>query len=153
VGMGTLSVANEGDELTTFLGSCIAIIMIGENQCGLAHCILPTREKAKLNGSYSKSAKYIDEAIIMLEKRITAHTKKKIQTHVYGGASILNMKQKIGHVNSQFVIDELRNKGFRIYNSDLGGNNARFIKLDCTTKIITCDIIDNPRKEDYDEFK
>lgn len=143
VSMGDYAICYDDEKITTFLGSCIAIVLIGKNSCALAHCILPSRAQSsssshsdqKLEWMKGKKAKYVDEAIIALSEIMN---EPKLKAHLYGSGSMMGSKIAVGQKNREEAVKQLKKLKIPIIESELGGTNAKFVSVDCKSKKVVC---------------
>ena len=135
---GALKVSINPMEITTLLGSCVAICLWDKKlqQGGINHYMMPF-----WNGSGLASPKYGNIAI---EKLINSmyyigSKKEDIVAKVFGGAMVLNTEDKIFHIGERNIeIQEklLKEQGIKVVAKSLGGNNGRKIIFNTQTGVV-----------------
>jgi len=131
----TVWVSAEPYEITTILGSCVAVCLFDQKLFigGMNHYMLPL-----WNGSGLASPKYGNIAIEkLLEKLILLGCKPdNITAKIFGGAEIIekkSMNYNIGAQNIEIALEMLHDKKIPIVSSSLGGNLGRKIIFNTAT--------------------
>lgn len=124
-----LFVASEPYEITTILGSCVAVCLWDERFqiAGMNHYLLPL-----WNGEGLKSIKYGNIAIMRLIEEMGKNgaIKRNIVAKIFGGAAInLDKAFSVGEKNIRVAKDTLADFGIPIIAEDIGGNKGRKIIL------------------------
>lgn len=138
VKIGEVKVGRVGDILKATLGSCVGIAFLWKEKgvCGLAHCLLPETNENK----NVISAKFVNQAIpsLMALLKIKPENISEIEVHIAGGGNMMfQLSQRntnhVGVQNAAMAQKLLKDLGFKIKTSDLGGDNGRQIFVDCTS--------------------
>lgn len=122
--------ADPGEMLVTILGSCISVCMrdpvagVG----GMNHFLLPgnTRKKAsKSDPGYSTRF-----GIFAIEELINqimhlGGQKERLEVKLFGGGNVIKNSAMIGEKNIEFAESFLRDEGFKVDASDVGGQYPR----------------------------
>ncbi len=144
VGISDMCISNSReDELITYsLGSCVGLTLFDPvaGVGGLIHCMLPLSkidpEKAKI-----MPAMFTDTGVPALLKAVyeLGAQKKRIIAKVAGAAKLLDEKGlfKIGERNYTVLRKILWKNGILIAAEDVGGSEARTVKLYMKTGITT----------------
>ncbi|MBE4604049.1 hypothetical protein BOO26_09965 [Vibrio navarrensis] len=138
IGPGEYHACHQKPIFSTILGSCVATCMwdpvhhvMGMNHFLLANTTSQRREPL----IFSEASRY---GIHAMELLINAMLKKgaerkHLQAKAFGGCNLLDNKGKevlpftIGQLNSQFVVEFLKQEGIPLVASSLGGADARVI--------------------------
>ncbi len=138
VKIGEVKVGRVGDLLKATLGSCVGIAFLWKEKgvCGLAHCLLPeSHENTNMIG-----AKFVNQAIpsLMVLLKIKPENISEIEVHIAGGGNMMFQlsQRNIDHVGKQNVTaaqNKLKELGFKIKTSDVGGDEGRQIYVDCSS--------------------
>lgn len=133
---GDFYFGNKNARIYTLLGSCVAITLwhplkkIG----GMCHYLLPTRSnKQRLGAGY-----YADDVMILFLKHIRQanSSPSEYQVKLFGGANMFtSFKDETSQINVaqnniQAGLSLLRDQGFNIVNTDVGGDNYRKVYLE-----------------------
>jgi chemotaxis protein CheD len=138
VGVGDLSVSNNVSiTLSTYaLGSCIGVIAYDPvvRVGGLLHLMLP-ESKLSPDKAASQPAMFADTGLPLLFRSLFGlrADRSRLRVFVAGGANVLgtgNDSFKIGERNTRATADFLRNNGFRVTHSDVGGFINRTVHLE-----------------------
>ena len=144
--IGEVKLINQEETIWTVLGSCISIIFHSQkhNVGIICHAQLP--EKRNYHSVCSDTCpkpcfrsyntdndlRYVSCAFRYMFETLRSKgiSPDDITTHVYGGASIFQLKistksQSIGEQNADVALKMLRNEGIRINHKDIGGNKGR----------------------------
>jgi len=122
------------ESLTTILGSCISVCMrdpfAGLNGvAGMNHFLLPgSKDGSSHTESSTRFGAFAMESLINgLFKK--GAVKKRLEIKVFGGGNVLkDSTAKIGDKNIDFVMDFLKNDGYKIIAKDVGGEHPRRIE-------------------------
>lgn len=122
--------SNPHTTLTTILGSCISVCMWDEKVGigGMNHFLL---SESTDNASIKHGA-YAMEMLINKLLRAGAQ-RNNLQSKVFGGASVSNLKNEIGQNNAIFARTFLQNEGISCLAESVGGDKARRVRFDPTT--------------------
>lgn len=135
---GTIFVSQEEAEITTILGSCVAVCLwdpitkIG----GMNHYLLPL-----WNGEGLPTPKYGNVAIPKLLQKVKemGANMSKLQAKVFGGAAVLEVVNQrssilnVGQRNIEIAFEELEKNRIKIVNYDVGGEFGRKIIMFTTS--------------------
>lgn len=136
---GTIFVSNKECNVTTILGSCVAvclwdpILKIG----GMNHYLL-----ALWNGDGLATPRYGNIAIPKLINKIMTlgSSKKNLRAKVFGGANVLSISNNgvrgAGLSNIILAEEMLKKEGIPIIASDLGGNYGRKIRFNTKDGVV-----------------
>lgn len=124
---GQLHVASEPTEITTVLGSCVAVCAWDpvEGIGGMCHYMLPDTVGGKADGP-----RYAKFALRELIDKIVAKggLRYRIQARVYGGGTMLNAttsENDLGSKNVRAAIEWLEKAHVRVIDQDVRGNHGR----------------------------
>ena len=116
------------DVLATILGSCVAaclrdpLLKIG----GMNHFLLPGNDpNSTTNVRYG--AQSMEELVNALLRK--GAERRRLEVWLYGGAEVLSSKTGIGAANVKFAREFVRDEGFKLRGSDLGGNKGRRLRF------------------------
>lgn len=135
---GTIFVSQEEAEITTILGSCVAVCLwdpitkIG----GMNHYLLPL-----WNGEGLPTPKYGNVAIPKLLQKVKemGANMSTLQAKVFGGAAVLEVVNQrssilnVGQRNIEIAFEELEKNKIKIVNYDVGGELGRKIVMFTTS--------------------
>jgi len=154
VGMAQMKIACAPDILVTRgLGSCVGITLYDSiNKIGgLAHPMLPKREKANLR---NKPFKFVDFVVsYMLEEMEKKGCKiKKLEAKLFGGAHMFSSLSKIsvfniGARNIESAKELLWSHKIKIIGSDIFGSHGRSIYFDLNTGLVKVKTLFHGEKE------
>lgn len=129
--------------LRTLLGSCVAVAFLAiEHGVGaLCHPMLPVCPDKLENGCYLQSAqRYVDVAIRDLAARFAALgiAREDVMVKLFGGADVLFVSRDasrltVGRLNSETALRVLREEGFTVVSSSLGGTSGMTLQFDTST--------------------
>jgi len=129
---GELFVAHEPTIIRTILGSCVGITFWSEERGvgALCHAMLPRAPKpTAITSSLTSAHGYVDFCIFDLARQFDALgvTRSKIQVKLFGGADVLAVenpaaKPTVGRLNCETAVEVLREEGYGVTASSLGGN-------------------------------
>lgn len=140
--MGEMSVASDGDELRTLLGSCIGLALFDRRSKvgGLAHIVLPSAR-----GNTDRPGKFVDTAIPKLieEMEVLAGGELKLTAKIAGGACMFAkaLAANIGLQNTEScerLLGELR---IPILAKHCGGSKGRRMSLDTANGRVVIEIV------------
>ena len=127
----------------TLLGSCVGITFRHEQlELGaLCHPMLPRHPHPdRRNPDVSDARRYVDYAIRDLAAQFDAMgaKRKDIEVKVFGGADVLQLRENhqrptVGRLNREMALHVLREEGFAVAASRLGGPVGFHIDFDTTT--------------------
>jgi chemotaxis protein CheD len=147
VGIGQAFVASDPAQLTTILGSCIAVTMYSPHRrLGmLSHIVLP-----HASGTTAYPAKFADTAVPYMLSTLKDHGVKtgEIVAKIAGGACMFGDGKfmQIGDANIRATTEALEAVGIRITNQDVGGSLGRRICFELATGLITVECIGHPSR-------
>ena len=153
INMGEMAVSNDSDYIRTgSIGSCIVIVIYDREAKvgGMAHAILPTREKGEIkkannnqtNNTDNDAAKYVDEAIEQLVKKIKAlgGKRERLKAKLVGGARMFRFldgdKYGIGYQNIQSAREKLKKLFIPIENEETGGTVGRVAEFNVANGLV-----------------
>jgi chemotaxis protein CheD len=145
VAMGEAVVAAKPTQLTTIVGSCIAVALYSsELRLGmLGHVVLPNS-----TGSTAYPAKFADTCVPHMISILHGRgaNRDKLVAKIAGGACMFGPSKSmhIGSVNVQATIDALDAHGIRLIGRDVGGTVGRRISFDLATGSLTVDRVGHP---------
>ena len=140
--MGEMSIAIDGEDLRTLLGSCIGLALYDRRQKigGLAHIVLP-----HARGATDRPGKFVDTAIPTLIESMqeVAEDRLRLTAKFAGGASMFSttVATKIGQQNVEScerLLDELR---IPVVAKHCGGEQGRRMCLKTTNGQVTIEIV------------
>ena len=130
---GELVVQLEPVEVSTILGSCVAVVLYSAiHQVGaICHAMLPFNIKG--NGRISpQDFKFVDSSIHYMLDQLEAHkiNRQKLIAKVFGGADVLraatNVRLKsVGQQNIEAALAVLNGYRLRVAAQDVGGDRGR----------------------------
>lgn len=129
--------------IRTILGSCVsatfwsARLGIG----ALTHSQLPKCPENAAGLSLAEGRRYVDFAIRDVARQLDAlgARRSEVQVKLFGGADVLlagdaaSSKPSVGKLNCEAAIEVLREEGFLVVASSLGGTAGLNIRLDTRT--------------------
>jgi chemotaxis protein CheD len=125
---GRIFAASEPHQVTTILGSCVAVCLWDPLRCvgGVSHYQLPAWV-----GSGQSSPKFGNVAVAQLIAQVLdlGAAKQNLQAKIFGGACVIEAFRRIdGHLGSMNVKVALRmlaNAGIALVAEDVGGQRGR----------------------------
>jgi len=129
---GDVYFGDEVNELSTILGSCVAVTLWHPMRkiVGLCHVQFPTETKS------SNDYRYAENAILYFVENISQcnTTPSQFDVEVYGGGNMFSKiftdrKETVGDKNIIKVLKCLEENGFEIKKTDLGGAEARKLRI------------------------
>ncbi len=138
VAMGQAVLASGTDQLTTILGSCIALTLYSPQlRLGmLSHVVLP-----RSGGPTSYPARFVDTAVPHMLSTLRDHGARlgDLVARMTGGACMFGSgpSMQIGEANVQAATEALAAAGVRIVGQDVGGTVGRRVCFDLATGSIT----------------
>jgi len=124
---GELAVNEQPAEITTVLGSCVAVTFYSPRHLvgAICHAMLP-------RGGEGGGFKYVDGALryMLADFEQRGIRRDEILVKVFGGSEILEGKSganlsSVGHRNLEETADILRKSGLRVTAGDTGGRRGR----------------------------
>jgi chemotaxis protein CheD len=140
--MGEWSVASDGSQLRTLLGSCVGLALHDRRQKvgGLAHIVLPTSR-----GDTARPGKFVDTAVPTLIKQMEALVGEKLvlTARIAGGASMFatTATAGIGLQNVQSCEQVLAEMGIRVVAKHCGGEQGRRMTIDTADGAVLIEIV------------
>lgn len=129
----------------TILGSCVGVTFWNERLGlgALTHSLLPRCPAATSSAGIRVAIgrRYVDFAIRDVARQLDelgAH-RTEVQVKLFGGADVLlvseaaSTKPTVGKLNCEAAIEVLREEGFRVSASSLGGTSGLNIRFDTRT--------------------
>lgn len=130
--------------IRTILGSCVGVTFwsarLGVG--ALSHSLLPRCPSNFSAGlSLATGHRYVDFAIRDLARQFDelGAQRNEVQVKLFGGADVLlvsdaaSAKPTVGKLNSEAAIEVVRDEGFRVSASSLGGTSGLNIRFDTRT--------------------
>lgn len=140
---GESYLATEPVILRTLLGSCVAVAFLapGRGVGALCHPMLPTcPPRLKSATNWKPAQRYVDFAIRDLAERYAALgiARKDVTVKVFGGADVLQVikdtsRATVGKMNSETALRVLREEGFSVAASSLGGTSGLTLQFNTRT--------------------
>lgn len=140
--MGEWSVASDGSQLRTLLGSCVGLALHDRRLKvgGLAHIVLPNSR-----GNTERPGKFADTAVPTLIKQMEDHAGQKLTltAKIAGGASMFATRSTvgIGLQNIQSCEQVLAELGIRVVAKHCGGEQGRRMTLDTIDGAVLIEIV------------
>jgi chemotaxis protein CheD len=140
--MGEMSIARNGDELRTLLGSCVGLVLYDRRRRlgGLAHIVLP-----QARGRTDRPGKFVDTAIPALIAKMEqlAGGQLNLTAKLVGGASMFSttLAAQVGRQNLESceqLLDALR---IPIVAKHCGGKQGRRMSLNTATGKVLIEIV------------
>lgn len=132
-----LSAHREAHELSTVLGSCVAICLYAPTwrAGGMNHFMLPL-----WNGEGLPTPKYGNVALDLLLRRLEALQVERsgLVAKVFGGAHVmgeLTRSLRIGERNVQVALELLDRAAIEVVAQDVGGHQARKVHFNTSTGV------------------
>jgi chemotaxis protein CheD len=140
--MGEMSVASDGGELRTLLGSCIGLALYDRRRKvgGLSHIVLPNAR-----GKTGRPGKFVDTAVPTLieELQKLAGGELKLAAKMAGGASMFSttVAANIGRQNIESCEELLGELGIPIVGKHCGGGQGRRMSLNTANGKVLIEIV------------
>jgi len=129
--------------MRTLLGSCVGVTFwvprlgIG----ALCHTMLPSYpEKSPTDTSIAAGRRYVDFSICDVARQLDEHgaCRGEVQVKLFGGADVLKVthdesRPTVGRLNCEVAIRVLRDEGFDVVASSLGGTSGVNIQFHTDT--------------------
>ena len=154
VGIGDIKIAEAPQQISTYLGSCIAVCLYSQKRKvgGMLHFMLSSSKLASANLKVNK-AKYADTGIIelidQLKKKYELEA-RDLEAKIFGGAKVLSgISLNIGGDNEKAAREILSQLKIRITASKTGGEKGYKIRLDLEQGKICCEVFNADKKEYY----
>jgi len=135
--------AREPAIIRTILGSCVGVAFwsarLGVG--ALTHSQLPRCPANAAGLGAAEGRRYVDFAIRDVARQLDAlgARRTEVQVKLFGGADVLlvgdaaSTKSSVGKLNCEAAIEVLRDEGFQVIASSLGGTAGLNIRLDTRT--------------------
>ncbi|HUB29171.1 MAG TPA: chemotaxis protein CheD [Terracidiphilus sp.] len=140
---GESHLTTEPAVLRTLLGSCVAVAFLASRRGvgALCHPMLPVcPEKLRKEINSKAGQRYVDFAIRSLGKRFNelGIQREDVTVKLFGGADVLNVsasasRSSVGRLNSETALRVLREEGFTVAASSLGGDSGLTLWFDTST--------------------
>jgi chemotaxis protein CheD len=126
--------------LKTVLGSCVGITF-RVPRLGIAamcHPMLPYYKGTPRLDHGATSGRYVESIIRELAVKLDqlGATRAETEVKLFGGADVLAPARRcatVGKMNAETAVRVLKEEGFRLFASRLGGDRGMFIKFDTAT--------------------
>jgi chemotaxis protein CheD len=127
--------------LKTVLGSCVGITFHVPrlNASALCHPMLPTHaSRSPVRSDPVSARRYVDYVIRELAQEFDAlgARRAEVEVKVFGGADVLASSRKaatVGTMNAETALRVLKEEGFTVIASRLGGTRGIFIEFNTRT--------------------
>lgn len=131
-------------ELTTVLGSCVAACLHDPERKigGMNHFLLPGSDPGA--GQNIRYGAHSMEQLINALLRRGAH-RDRLEARLFGGANVVKGLGRIGDSNSAFARDFVRQEGFALRQTDLGGITGQRVRFQPTTGFARVERLDPAR--------
>jgi chemotaxis protein CheD len=123
---GELCVCNRPAQVSTILGSCIAVTIFNQRlRIGaICHAILPKNPKGR------DALRYVDSAISFMLQKLDAMGigKNEMEVKLLGGADVLERNgtaQSVGQKNIETALEIITQENLSLAGSDVGGRMGR----------------------------
>jgi len=138
---GQLYLSRQPSVLETILGSCVGVTFFSARLAAgaLCHGMLPRCPvSGRMAGAgVEQRSRYVDFSIRHLAEQFDAlgADRSELEVKVFGGADVLPIRNPaggrptIGSLNCAVAREILREEGFRVAASDLGGTRGRTIRF------------------------
>jgi chemotaxis protein CheD len=140
---GESHLVTEPSVLRTVLGSCVGVAFWAPRlgAAALCHPMLPrVPDKTKSNMSLTSGRRYVDFAIRDLAAQFDrlGLRRNEVQVKLFGGGDVLLMvndasRPTVGKLNYEMAIRVLRDEGFDVVASSLGGTSGLHIQFNSVT--------------------
>jgi chemotaxis protein CheD len=128
---GQILVSARPTQVTTILGSCVAVCMwdMERRIGGVNHFMLPM-----LAGPSGASPRFGNVAMNELIRQLLAAGARLpfLRAHVFGGACMFDQMQSAGHLgekNAEFALQSLRNLAVNVERVETGGKRGRKVQF------------------------
>ena len=138
---GESYLARKPSIIRTILGSCVGVTF-WDARLGigaLSHSQLPTRPEI-VSANRATDHRYVDFAIRDLAQQFDelGARRSEMQVKVFGGADVLvvnegSTRPTVGRMNCEMAVEVLRDEGFQVLASSLGGTVGLHIRFDTRT--------------------
>jgi chemotaxis protein CheD len=127
--------------LKTVLGSCVSVTFHAPRLAASAMChpMLPTHTaRSSVRSDPVASRRYVDYVIHEMahEFDLLGATRAEVEVKLFGGADVLASSRKratVGRMNAETALRVLRDEGFQVLASRLGGSRGIFIEFHTDT--------------------
>lgn len=139
---GELLISRDPFEVTTVLGSCVAVTMFSHrlSLAAICHAMLPSPYPCHCGDQGLQAYKYVIHAVPDMIKafRRAAINSEEIEVKMFGGANVLRQGEDwtasgIGHENVQLARRLLAQENLAIKASNVGGRLGRKIVFNTLT--------------------
>jgi len=132
---GEVYLAREPTLIRTILGSCVGVAFWSTRfRAGaLCHALLPRCPRETVDPV--QGHRYVDFSILELAREFDqiGVSRREVQVKLFGGADVLPvgdsnpLRPTVGRMNCEVAIEVLRDEGFEVAASSLGGTTGRSI--------------------------
>lgn len=130
---GELHVSSEACQITTILGSCVAVCLFDPSRLtgGMNHFLLPSSRRGQ-----PESLRFGDTATIaLLEKLLALGCKlENITAKIFGGSALFRGQERypesLGAKNVGAAMQLMENAGIRVVAQETGGDHGRKVVFD-----------------------
>jgi len=126
---GQLAISVEPMQITTILGSCIAVCLWDPQRHigGMNHFMLPYHGPTN---SAASSARFGNVAMTQLVEQLRAHGARLplLKARVFGGACMFQQMRSSAHLgaqNAEVAVEFLSRQGIEVVQIDIGGSRGR----------------------------
>jgi chemotaxis protein CheD len=138
---GELRLVSGPSVLKTVLGSCVGITFRVPrlNASAMCHPMLPTHSsRSLLRSPPAAPRRYVDYVIREIAHEFDAlgARRDEVEVKLFGGADVLASSRKtptVGAMNAETALRVLRDEGFTVLASRLGGSRGIFIEFNTAT--------------------
>jgi chemotaxis protein CheD len=123
---GELCICDKPTQVSTILGSCIAVTIFNERlRVGaICHALLPKNPKGH------DALRYVDSAISAMLQKLEAMGigKNEMEVKLLGGADVLERSgttQSVGQKNIEMALEVMKQENLNLTVSDVGGRMGR----------------------------
>lgn len=131
---GEIVVSSVPLQVTTLLGSCVAVTMHSPRHGvgAICHAQLPCCRKGVAVGQdHPDAGKFVNFAILRMLDRLAGLgvCREEIQAKLFGGADMFDAhgRRGVGRQNSEMALKVLEKESVRVVKQDLGGERGRKI--------------------------
>jgi len=131
-------ITDDGEELKTFVGSCVAICLFDlvSKVAGMAHVMLPKKSDGTRFTKRNDIGKYADEALSYMvnDMILKGANPKRIKAKMAGGATIFAHESEaglfnVGPRNITFLKQILKENDIPLISEDTGENFGRWVRF------------------------
>jgi chemotaxis protein CheD len=135
IAQGEFAVTSDPSAIyTAILGSCVAVCAFdsGRGVGGMNHILLPGDGKQDAFDESRRFGAYLME-LLLNELYAKGARRCHLQFKLFGGSKIFDARFNPGELNIRFATDFVRNEGFQVSASSLGGSVGRRVEFLPTT--------------------